>query len=426
MKNIFLLFVALCLVAFPVFVKAQQNPPSGGAWGEVVDGNGNILYGNLTDLGIVQQQVDWMPSIPGISLPASYHEYQTPSGNIVVMPSATTLFFMALNPDVSGLNGASSVLGNGIGALEMLTAGFLTPAKLQSLGYVDSGTFFADVISGQTDIWSAFGGDMLNFLQSLISTSLTDQQLYTLLLLYTPDMCNQVPGGCPIGADIPTPPPPHTNDNECGTATTTVGQISVTAQKTAPNNAMVVGQDPNKVGVDLTWTVRVEPTTYTWWEKIPKYDWVCHGWHHGDGPADCRTSPSKWYNDGILRHDQVGYDCVSHTDTYPEALRWATAYADLAQSSRDWILTGDLQIRYPGAYLHNPDFSFAGFAANGSFQGNTFVWALSKPHVQVADPGWFSLDVAGATTGTAISSGRPFRLNGGSFPVYLEEVAIIQ
>ena len=80
----------------------------------------------------------------------------------------------------------------------------------------------------------------------------------------------------------------------------------------------------------------------------------------------------------------------------------------------------------PPAYLHNPDFSFAGFAANGSFQGNTFVWALSKPHVQVADPGWFSLDVAGATTGTAISSGRPFRLNGGSFPVYLEEVAIIQ
>ncbi len=31
-----------------------------------------------------------------------------------------------------------------------------------------SGTFFADVISGQTNIWSAFGGDMVNFLISLM------------------------------------------------------------------------------------------------------------------------------------------------------------------------------------------------------------------------------------------------------------------
>ncbi len=247
-----------------------------------------------------------------------------------------------------------------------------------------------------------------------------------MLLLYTPDMCNQVPGGCPPDADLPPPPPPPPNANECGNPSTNSGQITVTAQKTAPNNALVVGQDPNKVGVDLTWTVHVEPTTYTWWEKKPEYDWVCKKRHTGDPAGDCKTTPDMWYNDGYLNQEVVGYTCEQHSKSYPEALRWVTAYATLAQSSRDWILTGDLQTRYPGAYLHNPDFSFAGYTTAGAFQGETFVWTMSKSHVQVADPGWFGLDAAGATTGTAISDPRPFRLNGGEFPVYLEEATIIQ
>ena len=90
------------LLVFPAQVLAQQQSApvnQSSMWGEVVDQNGNILYNNLTDLGTVQQSASWMPSIPGIgNLQASYHEYQTASGNIVVLPTASTLFFMALNP----------------------------------------------------------------------------------------------------------------------------------------------------------------------------------------------------------------------------------------------------------------------------------------------------------------------------------------
>jgi len=128
MKRTLILLVLVILLALPAVpaLAQSQNPPvdPNSAWGEVVDSNGNILYSNLTDLGPVQKSASWMPGIPGIgNLQASYHEYQTPSGNIVVMPTATTLFFMALNPQASGMAQAASQLGMGAGMeLEALFA----------------------------------------------------------------------------------------------------------------------------------------------------------------------------------------------------------------------------------------------------------------------------------------------------------------
>jgi len=414
-------------------------------WGEVVDGEGNIRYDNLTDLGEIQQRPDWMqvpmPFDMDIQLTATYHEYQTPTGNIIVLPSATTLFFMALNPDASGMNDASSALGNGVSALEMLTANYLTPERLSQMGYNDPDAYFSDVVAGQTNIWSAFGRDMKNFYLSLMKTSIPDRAYYSLLLLYTPDMGNQVPGGWPAGAIRPGGGAGDAlgngngaagagnvtgSSNSCGSAVVTPGAITVSGEKTYPNYALVVGQDPDKVGVDLTWTVTVAPTIYTWWEPVPKYDDVCHEWHSGDPGPNCKTSSTQRSNNGYLSHEQVGYDCVQHSEAYPEGMNWGTAYASLNEASRDWILNGELQIRYPGAYLHNPDWVFmGGGVASYGFQGDTFVWTLSEKAVQVADPGTYTLDVAGATSGTPVSTGRPFRKTGGAFPVYLEEVVII-
>ena len=48
-----LLFLSILVVIvsmLPIPVSAQDNP-----WSEVVDANGNILYGNMTDLGEVQE-----------------------------------------------------------------------------------------------------------------------------------------------------------------------------------------------------------------------------------------------------------------------------------------------------------------------------------------------------------------------------------
>src|SRR5512138_94402 len=113
--NLIMDFTVLFTLLFPTRVLAQsENPPvdSGGAWSEVVNADGSINYSNLTDGGVVTQPADWMPNIPLVGqVDAEYHVYYTPSGNTILMPTATTLFFMSANPSESGFNAASSTLG---------------------------------------------------------------------------------------------------------------------------------------------------------------------------------------------------------------------------------------------------------------------------------------------------------------------------
>jgi hypothetical protein len=200
-----LLLVGSFLVNWIAYVHAdhphQENP-----WGEVIDGDGNILYGNLTDLGEIQVDAEWMPDVPFIDGQATYHQYLTPSGNIVVMPSATTLFFMALNPEVSGIDDASYALGNGLGVFETMLAGYVSPEDLAGMGYTDASEFYQALIDGETNIFTF--DFMGNLLWDLLTSSLADQNLYTMLLLYTAGNCDAVPGGCPADMDIPTPPEP--------------------------------------------------------------------------------------------------------------------------------------------------------------------------------------------------------------------------
>jgi hypothetical protein len=432
MKRTLILLALVMLLALPATtVLAQsQNPPvdPNSMWGEVVDSNGNIRYSNLTDLGTVQQSAGWMPGIPGIgNLQASYHEYQTPSGNLVVLPTATTLFFMALDPQDSGLAQADSQLS--LGAGEMLEApgiikgmlqGYIDPAALTKLGYTNQDDFFNDVIAGKTDIWTVGGFDAARFLFDLAHQSLIDESLYTTLLLYTPGDCFEVPGGCPANASLPgAPAAPTPPTSSCSIPSVKIGAITATAHKIAPPYPLVVGQDPAKRGVDVTWEVTVGPTLYTYGVKVPVMGTKCIA---GSGTSNCTTSDNQA---GTLQQVVVGYNCVQHTQTYTERLKWVTFSASLSQTSRDWILN-TLSLMYPNDYLHHPDFSFAGNPATGSFQGNIFVWNFAQTRIQVADPGYFDLDVAGATSGTPVSSWRGFSRSGGSFPVYLEEAVIIQ
>ena len=422
-----LIFLALFfLLALPVSVLAQQqNPPvdPNSMWGEVVDQNGNILYSNMTDLGTVQQSASWMPSIPGIgNIQASYHEYQTPSGNIVVLPTASTLLFMALNPQASGMAQADSQLGLGAGTvleapgiIKGLLQGYIDPATITGLGYTNPDDFFSDVASGKQNIWTFGGWDMTRFLYDLYTGSVQDKSIYTMLLLYTPGDCSKIPGGCPANANLPSPSVP----SSCSTPIVTSGAITVTAHKVAPLNPIVVGQDPEKRGADVTWEVRVDPTSYTYGVKVPVMGNVCVA---GSGTSNCTTSNNQ---EGTLQQVVVGYNCVQHTKLFPEGLNWATPFASLSQTSRDWILN-TLSLHYPKAFLHNPSFSFRGDLASGALQGNTFVWILSQSHIQVADPGYFDLGVSGSTSGTPVSSPRGFSRNGGQFGVYLMESVIIQ
>src|SRR5512138_463584 len=133
--NLIMDFTVLFTLLFPTRVLAQsENPPvdSGGAWSEVVNADGSINYSNLTDSGVVTQQADWMPNIPLVGpLEAEYHVYYTASGNTILMPTATTLFFMAANPNESGYLAASSTLGTNAGNVSADA-----PSGIASLGSI--------------------------------------------------------------------------------------------------------------------------------------------------------------------------------------------------------------------------------------------------------------------------------------------------
>jgi hypothetical protein len=436
-SSILLLLVVVALSMSSFITGSAQTD----AWSEVVDSNGNIDFSNLTDLGEVNVPADWMPNVPFIDGVATYHQYQTPSGNIVVLPSATTYFFMALNPTESGLNMAAGGLsGNAqsdsgyvttashiaglIGMMQGTVSGQQLISSIQNLGYANPADFFSAVVSGQENIWSLPTWDTLNFLGDLLGASLGDGNLYAVLLMYSPDMCASLPGGCPPGFP-PTPPPPGVTVTPpplpitCDPPQTTIGAISMTAIKLAPNHPIVVGQDPEKRGADLSYSITIGPTIRRIWTA--------------EAETECRPGPTQNGNyncdlpgPGNQRGHEVITDwyCEEHVEVYRESLTRVSTAAALAQSSRDWILN-ELSIRYPGARLKRPTWAWGGNPGTGGFQGDTFVWTYEIPGIQFADPGYYALSANGATTGTPITPPRNFNLTNGLLEVWLKETAII-
>ena len=114
-----LAFLALALMfgaAGPMRVQAQDPTP----WDQVFDENGN-LRSDIVDLGETTETPSWMsvdlPFGQSLDLEANYHRYQTADGNMVILPSASTLFFMAMNPQESGLADSAGMMSNGFGGL---------------------------------------------------------------------------------------------------------------------------------------------------------------------------------------------------------------------------------------------------------------------------------------------------------------------
>lgn len=96
-------------------VRAQDGGGTG--WGNFFDADGKLLPGVIQG-GEVTQQASWMPTFPawtGIKLDATYHQLVAPNGQTMLVPSTTTLFFMAMNPQASGLVNSNGQLGSGLG-----------------------------------------------------------------------------------------------------------------------------------------------------------------------------------------------------------------------------------------------------------------------------------------------------------------------
>jgi hypothetical protein len=337
------------------------------------------------------------------------------------MPSATTLFFMALNPEESGFEQASAGLGSGLGALETMLAGYISPADIAAMGYSDSDAFWQSVIDGQTNIWTM--EVMGDFMLDLLSSSIADQNLYTMLLLYTNGNCDAVPGGCPPGRVLPTPIPPS---SACPAPFIQTGPIQVTGGsgdggKVAPPNPVVIGQDPERRGVDVKVNALIPSVSYHTFETIRHDDLVCARDSTGVG-SGCPGHPKdpRWKT---VVH--TWYECIEHIQVFPDYLASAQVSINLTQDSRAWILT-DLAQSYPGAHLLHPDFSFS-FAGPGSLLGDKSVaWTTTIPSIQTADPGNYTTTVTVRTTGTPVSAPRQARVGIGQFTVELVQVTLIE
>ena len=411
--NLALLVAVLFVAVIPV--AAQEGGDS--LWGEVLNPDGSINYDNLTDQGVQSESVDWIPSVSifgnEIGGQAEYHIYETPDGTVVQLPTATTLFFMALDPTGSGMDGASAAHLTGAGTILSIpgvVSAMLEGANIDFSGmeYVNADQYADALIAGDTDVWSLGMGDLWGIMTSLASASIGDFEngefnLYTALLLYTPDnipdeLLDLLPPDIEFPPDDPPDPP------SCPVGFATPGAISTSGTMVAPNYPLVVGQDPGKRGVDLLFNASVAPTIYTYWDLVPIREMGTCGSVANNNLRPCMVI--------------VDWVCERRTRSYPETIPVAYGSIALTNESRDWILN-TLSIRYPGAYIHNGSFRFPSSSGGSS-------WNFDRQGVQVADPGQWTINVGGRTSGTSVSAARNFGGGAGSFDVYLKETAIIQ
>ncbi len=415
----FILVLTLLALLIPSAVHAQEQNP----WGEVFDSNGN-LRSDLTDLGVTTEHPDWMsvdlPFGQSLNLNADYHRYQTANGNIVVLPSASTLFFMAMNPQESGLANSVGMMGNGYGGLitflGVVAGNNIDWGRLSAEHpeYKSPDQFWGAVLNGQQDVWTYFSG--WGFITTLLQMSWNDTALRTAYLMYLngAQNCASIPGGC-SGVVTPTLPQPKI----CPDPTVSIQQPTLSIQKTAPSNPLVVGQDTeNRRGADVIAKVTIPPVIFTWHEPIYEDREVCEPSAVVGGSPVCRT-------------ESFFKECREHVEHLPDAVASLQATAALDAASQAWI-TGKLGQTHYGAYVHQANFTLIpglGSWSGGCDGGGTCTATGQALKVPFADPGTFNLRLNVVTTGTrfmGISITQPRQLNAdGTLQVYVTLPALV-
>ena len=430
MKRVAFILVLLTLL-IPSAVYAQSNDP----WSEVFQPDGN-LNPDLIDLGVTTDNPDWMsldlPFGQSLDLDANYHRYQTPSGNVVVLPSASTLFFMAMNPQESGLANSYGSMGNGDGTLiaflGLVVGDNLDWNKVQAdhPEYKSPDQFWNAVLSGNQNAWTYFSG--WGFITNLLQMSWNDGAFRSIYLLYLNGQlnCDAIPGGC---SGIVTPSVPS---NVCPDSSVVLQQPVLSIQKSAPNNPLVVGQDTgNRRGADIQAKVTVPPVIFTWYEPVYETRTVCRAAGAGETPS-CQTGSGSKVNDGVSGTERVLKECRKHIEYLPDAVASLRATASLASDSQNWI-TGHLGQSHYEAYVHQSTFSLIpglGSWTGGCNSSGTCTATGTALRVPFADPGKFNLHLEVVTTGTrfrGVQITQPRRLSAdGVFQMYVTLPALVQ
>lgn len=414
----------------PVHVQAQDSTP----WNEVFDENGN-LRSDIIDLGETTDTPSWMsvdlPFGQSLDLEANYHRYQTADGNVVILPSASTLFFMALSPQESGLVDSTGMMSNGAGGLITflgLVAGDSVDwdrLAQERPEYQNPDQFWNAVLNGNENVWTWFMG--FGFITTLLSMSWNDAALRTAYLMYLNGVqnCASIPGGC---AGIATPPPPP---RLCPDSSVTIQQPMSSIEKIAPNNPLVVGQDTQeRRGADIQMLISIPPVIFTWYEPIYEEEVICRDVGTGEIP-DCRKKSSSTANDGVEDTELVFKECLQHIETLPDAVASLQATATLSAASKTWITSRLGQTHY-GAHVYRESFTLIPGFANwiGTCNAGGLCMATGTAlQVPFADPGTFDLKLRATTRGTSfrgmpITQPRTISVDG-AFQVYVTLPALI-
>jgi len=465
LKKVSQLFFAIILALSQVFaimprVKAQDGTDP---WANVFDSEGNLLP-SVVDMGeiVTNPPPDWWPSnavTDALGFYPTYHQYVTATGDVVIVPSASTLFFMALNSGESGLDDSYGSAGNATGQQVMGAAylvGLLTglesgqnllnglagiPEFLDASGNVDPNLFADALISGNFDIWS-LGGDVWNVLNELLRVSTEDAMFATTFLLYT--NCANSPTGCPADLCLiapvvctgdpedPNDPGTPVNPPSCPAASVHIGNPTIKVYSVAPASPLVVGQDPEKRGADVQLEVGVPPTIHEYYIPIPIWEEreECNLAGTGyTGVLDCKTDNILPANNGYITRDMylVRFDCEQHIDVYAEQIVNVQSNALLTEASRDWIVH-DLGAYYYGAEIYQGSYNMvpgmrpANIGCDGS---NTCYANTLVEKIQFRDPGYYTLNVRVQTAGTPVTSPR-LLTGGGQMSVSMISARLIE
>lgn len=186
---------------------------------------------------------------------------------------------------------------------------------------------------------------------------------------------------------------------------------TIRANKIAPNNPVVVGQDPDKTGVTFALSLTVPPVLYSY--NVKNSHTRCEGSGCGQAPGVGPVTIINWET------------CDRVTEQYTDRLASIVAVADLSQASVEWI-EGELAQRFPGAHVFQAHWPlFPGFPSAGGGIGSD-RFSMQWDRVPFRDPGKYVLTVNGATTGTEVSPPRAFSWAREVFGVDLLESALIK
>ncbi len=367
------------------------------------------------------------------SFTLKFIKYSTPSGDTVLVPGPLTFLVMAAFPDRLP---PELRKGYGVGNLPIFASGSLLYLMrsgvlgdaMKELGnsipddvirsYRSESDFWRDVLQGGVGIWTIG----IKFPLALLKIFLDEGFVGAAMLLYDGDLKkppldppgdnggggggnnnnNNNPNPTPNPRRNPRPTPPPSAD-QCPPPEVVRAPPAIEPLISRPPYPVVVGQDPERLGVIYEMTVRVPPVIYRRWERDPD---ICVPVPDADQDGRPDRGGSCWTTIGDPPVTWPG-------DLRPGGCRLVEErYADpidgegllmmtLRPSSREWI-EGELAQRYPGARVRMPEIRLPITGASEILEDKTCILRASV-NPKPVDPGIYDVEFIFYTSGTPVS-----------------------